>query len=328
MGDLDVAYDADRFAEMVLHVAVRLQDDRAGGATKLNKILFFAEFTHLRRHKHVISGCEFQKLPHGPAPRQLLPVRRRLIESGAAELVEEDFLGRPQHRLIPSRAANLDVFTDEEMQTIEDVLTQLADMTFWSGPLAAALIGFRDFDNLLFDRRPDHPAAHQTQHRVHSGTEAGGGPRTSTRSMPGCSPTASATAQEAACRPRRCATSTSTQHGSPSASSSSRQRMATGHSHTDSYVFAKPDGSPIHPDLISQTFERLLAKLDLPRVRLHDLRHTHATILLQQGINPKVVSERLGHASVSFTMDVYKHVLPGMQAQAAATFGTAIFGDG
>ena len=67
--------------------------------------------------------------------------------------------------------------------------------------------------------------------------------------------------------------------------------------------------------------------LDLPRIRLHDLRHTHATILLQQGINPKVVSERLGHASVSFTMDVYQHVLPGMQAQAAATFGTAIFGD-
>ena len=84
--------------------------------------------------------------------------------------------------------------------------------------------------------------------------------------------------------------------------------MATGHRHTDGYVFAKPDSSPIHPDLISQTFERLLAKLDPPRIRLHDLRHTHATILLQQGINPKVVSERLGHASVSFTMDVYQHV--------------------
>ncbi|MYH00447.1 MAG: site-specific integrase [Acidimicrobiaceae bacterium] len=104
-------------------------------------------------------------------------------------------------------------------------------------------------------------------------------------------------------------------------------RMATGRRHNGGYVFAKSDGSPIHPDLISQTFERLLAKIDLPRIRLHDLRHTHATILLQQGVNPKVVSERLGHASVSFTMDVYQHVLPGMQAQAAATFGTAIFGD-
>ena len=129
MDAMKVAYDARKFAEMLLHVAARLQDDRAGGATKLNKVLFFAEFTHLRRHERVISGCEFQKLPHGPAPRQLLPVRRRLIESGAAELVEEDFLGRPQHRLVPARAANIAVFTDEEMQTIEDVLTQLTGMT-------------------------------------------------------------------------------------------------------------------------------------------------------------------------------------------------------
>lgn len=126
MGVVDVAYDARKFAEMVLLVAGRLQDDRAGGSTKLNKVLFFAEFTHLRRHHRVISGCEFQKLPHGPAPRQLLPIRQKLIDSGAAELVEEDFLGRPQHRLIPSRAANLEMFTDEELQTIEDVLDQLA----------------------------------------------------------------------------------------------------------------------------------------------------------------------------------------------------------
>ena len=100
----------------------------------------------------------------------------------------------------------------------------------------------------------------------------------------------------------------------------------TGRRHEGGYVFAKPGGSPIHPDLISQTFERLLAKIDPPRIRLHDLRHTHATILQQQGVNPKVVSERLDHASVSFTMDAYQHVLPGMQAQAAATFGTAILG--
>ena len=58
-------------------------------------------------------------------------------------------------------------------------------------------------------------------------------------------------------------------------------RMATGRRHKGGYVFAKPDGSPIHPDLIIQTFERLLAKIDLPRIRLHDLRHTHATILVK-----------------------------------------------
>jgi integrase len=103
--------------------------------------------------------------------------------------------------------------------------------------------------------------------------------------------------------------------------------MQTGVRTDDSgFVFARPDGSPIHPDYFSQTFDRLLAKLDLPRIRLHDLRHTHATLLIKAGVPVKVVSERLGHASVAFTMQVYQHVLPGMQADAAATFGDLVFG--
>jgi integrase len=102
------------------------------------------------------------------------------------------------------------------------------------------------------------------------------------------------------------------------------QRMATGRRGDDGFVFATPDGSPIHPDLISQTFQRFMARSDLPKIRLHDLRHTHATILLQENVHPKVVSERLGHSSIAFTMTVYQHVMPGMQA--AATFGAAVFG--
>ena len=104
-------------------------------------------------------------------------------------------------------------------------------------------------------------------------------------------------------------------------------QMASGRRDEDGFVFAKADGSPVHPDLISQTFERTVAKLDVPRIRLHDLRHTHATILLQQNVHPKVVSERLGHSSIAFTMTVYQHVMPGMQAEAAATFGAAVFGE-
>jgi integrase len=92
------------------------------------------------------------------------------------------------------------------------------------------------------------------------------------------------------------------------------------------FVFARPNGAPLHPDYFSQAFERLIAKMDLPRIRLHDLRHTHATLLLKEGVPPKVVSERLGHASVAFTMQVYQHVLPGMQADAAATFADLVFG--
>ncbi len=104
--------------------------------------------------------------------------------------------------------------------------------------------------------------------------------------------------------------------------------MQTGVRTDDSgFVFARPDGDPLHPDYFSQTFERLIAKMDLPRIRVHDLRHTHATLLLKAGVPIKVVSERLGHASVAFTMQVYQHVLPGMQADAAATFGKIVFGE-
>jgi integrase len=90
-------------------------------------------------------------------------------------------------------------------------------------------------------------------------------------------------------------------------------------------VFTQPDGSPVHPDYFSQVFERHVSKSQLPRIRLHDLRHTHATILLQAGVPVKVVSERLGHSSPAFTMSVYQHVLPGMQADAAATFSEVVF---
>ena len=88
----------------------------------------------------------------------------------------------------------------------------------------------------------------------------------------------------------------------------------------EAYVFARPDGTPIHPHLLSDAFKKLVTRSGLPRIRLHDLRHTHATLLLKAGVPIKVVSERLGHATPGFTMATYQHVLPGMQAEAARTF--------
>ena len=88
----------------------------------------------------------------------------------------------------------------------------------------------------------------------------------------------------------------------------------------DDLVFVKADGTSPHPDIFSQLFDRTVAKIDVPDISLHDLRHTHATLLLKSGVPVKVVSERLGHANVAFTMNVYQHVLPGMQAAAAETF--------
>ena len=91
-------------------------------------------------------------------------------------------------------------------------------------------------------------------------------------------------------------------------------------------VFANPDGSPTHPDLFSQTFDRAVPRIKLPRIRLHDLRHTHASILLAANVPVKVVSERLGHATPVFTMTQSQHVLPGMQAEAAKMFGQLLAG--
>src|SRR3978361_1213822 len=83
-------------------------------------------------------------------------------------------------------------------------------------------------------------------------------------------------------------------------------------------------GEPLHPHTFSQSFERLLEKANLRRIRLHDLRHTHATLALKAGVPVKVISERLGHESPAFTLKQYAHVIPGMQAEAAAQVAAMI----
>ena len=86
-------------------------------------------------------------------------------------------------------------------------------------------------------------------------------------------------------------------------------------------VICQSDFSPYQPDYVSRNFLRKMTKisieLNLPKIRFHDLRHTHATLLLLGGINPKIVSERLGHSSIGITLDTYSHVLPCMQEEAA-----------
>jgi integrase len=77
------------------------------------------------------------------------------------------------------------------------------------------------------------------------------------------------------------------------------------------------DGNPVNPDSMSSAWRGLVARSRLPHLRFHDLRHAHATLMLAKGVHPKVVSERLGHASIGLTLDTYSHVLPSMQAEAA-----------
>ena len=73
----------------------------------------------------------------------------------------------------------------------------------------------------------------------------------------------------------------------------------------------------MNSDYLAREFKRLLSEAGLPRMRLYDLRHTAATLALAAGVPAKVVSEQLGHASSAFTLDVYAHVLPHMQSEAA-----------
>jgi integrase len=84
-----------------------------------------------------------------------------------------------------------------------------------------------------------------------------------------------------------------------------------------SLVFSTESGEPIHPALFSYYFKRRIRLAGVRRIRLHDLRHTHATHALQAGVHPKVVSERLGHSTITITLDTYSHVLPSMQREAA-----------
>ena len=84
-------------------------------------------------------------------------------------------------------------------------------------------------------------------------------------------------------------------------------------------VFCKADGTKIDPREFTKHFQRLLEEAELPRVRLHDLRHTHASLLLARGVHPKVVQERLGHSSITMTLDLYSHMTPGLDEAAAAT---------
>jgi integrase len=96
---------------------------------------------------------------------------------------------------------------------------------------------------------------------------------------------------------------------------------------TDDLVFTTPSGTPIDGrKLIRSWFRPLLVKAGLPPIRLHDLRHSYASIALARGIHPKVVQEALGHATIAVTLDLYSHVVPSLQREAAKELGAALFG--
>ena len=92
-------------------------------------------------------------------------------------------------------------------------------------------------------------------------------------------------------------------------------------------VFTAENGTALDPESVSRYWRQTVKRAMLPPIRLHDLRHTHATLALQAGVHPKVVSERLGHATVSITLDTYSHAIPALQEEAAALIAGLVFAE-
>jgi integrase len=91
----------------------------------------------------------------------------------------------------------------------------------------------------------------------------------------------------------------------------------------DDLVFSDTDGKPLLPNTVTHNWIKLVRRTGIKPIRLHDARHSHASSMLKQGTHPKVVQERLGHASIQVTLDIYSHVTPGLQEAAAARFDQA-----
>ena len=112
-----------------------------------------------------------------------------------------------------------------------------------------------------------------------------------------------------------------------SGNSCRRARSALGAAWRDhDLVFAAANGNPINPDNLRRDYNRLVKRAGVPRIRIHDQRHTHVTLALQAGAPMGAVSKRVGHSRTSVTMDLYAHVTQDMQRKAANTINAALFG--
>ncbi len=96
-----------------------------------------------------------------------------------------------------------------------------------------------------------------------------------------------------------------------------KEKLNRGEEYQDNdLVMCTPSGRPINPSNVRRSLNNLIQKAAVPKIRFHDLRHTHATLLLAKGVNVKVIFERLGHSNFKITLDTYSHVLPTMQEDA------------
>lgn len=119
----------EKFRELILYIAEKCQNAEYFGAVKLNKILYHSDFRAFRRLGEPVTGAEYFRLPRGPAPRVLVPVRREMLAEGLIDLDVRPIGNHEQQRVVPKRAANIDLFTAGELEIVDQVIEELWDQT-------------------------------------------------------------------------------------------------------------------------------------------------------------------------------------------------------
>ena len=125
MGQSEIVFDENKFAELIIYVADRCKTHSRFGATKLNKTLFFSDFQAFKDLGSPITGADYQALEYGPAPRQLLPVRSELQKAGEIALSQDG----NQNRIVPLRKPNLAAFKAEEISIVDSVIEEFQSLS-------------------------------------------------------------------------------------------------------------------------------------------------------------------------------------------------------
>ena len=119
----------EKLSELILHICIRSEDDEAFGAVKLNKLLFFSDFLAYLRLGRAITGQDYQKLDHGPAPRRMLPILKRMEQRSAIRQRPNEFYGMEQTRTIALEEPDLSKFTAEEIALVDTVVAHFRGKT-------------------------------------------------------------------------------------------------------------------------------------------------------------------------------------------------------
>ena len=122
-------FNPRKFAEMVLYIARTSEKDPHFGAVKLNKILYYADFNAYRRLGHSITGAEYQKLNEGPAPREMVSMRKTMLDSQSAVIESRPFFNTVQQRIIAVKDPDVSVFSIKEMEIIDETISVLWNMS-------------------------------------------------------------------------------------------------------------------------------------------------------------------------------------------------------